>query len=285
MSAADALPILDHIVILVSVESLQKLPKQLENALTVIDGGSHADGLTLNKLIIFRDGSYIELIAFRDNLDPERRHGHRWGSLKEGAIIDWAYTLADEKAFPAVQKRVEEASPETGVRYQDPVAGGRRRPDGAELKWAVSSAQDASHKPLWPGTAPFWCLDRTPRHLRVPYRDEETGVALPHTTHASGALGISQVFISVPEKEFSSTCLLYDLVHGPAIKHGSPEKAWHWTVYAGSSRGEQVVSLSASPGSKERHISLRLVGDQDSPRSIHVLPGLTLDFDNRSDGE
>lgn len=93
------LPILDHVVILVSYKSLQELPKNLENSLIVIEGGSHADGRTVNKLIIFSDGSYIELIAFRDGLDPERRKERRWGSLKECAIVDWAYTLADVREF------------------------------------------------------------------------------------------------------------------------------------------------------------------------------------------
>jgi len=270
------LPILDHVVILVSYKSLQELPEILENSLTVIEGGSHADGRTVNKLIIFSDGSYIELIAFRDGLDPERRKEHRWGSLKEGAIVDWAYTLADVKEFSAVQKRVEDANSETGFRYHDPVPGGRIRPDGVELKWAISSVLDASKAPLWPGTAPFWCLDITPRHLRVPYRGKATETAPSYTNHPSHVVGVSQIVASVPGDEFSSISKVYNGIHGPAVENGSEVKVWRWVAHAGSKQGKQQVSLSVTPR-HERYISLRLVGNEDSPRSIHILPDLAFE--------
>ncbi|KAF5248684.1 hypothetical protein FANTH_5754 [Fusarium anthophilum] len=105
-------PILDHIVILVSYQTLQELPKRLGSALTVIDGGAHADGRTVNKLIEFSDGVYIELIAFQDGLDPEKRKTHRWGELEENTLVDWAYTLPDEKNFGVIQQRVKEANSE-----------------------------------------------------------------------------------------------------------------------------------------------------------------------------
>ncbi|SPO07023.1 uncharacterized protein DNG_09717 [Cephalotrichum gorgonifer] len=278
-SQPSVLPILDHIVILVSYQTLEELPKLLEESLTVIEGGSHADGRTLNQLIIFPDGVYVELIAFQEDLDPERRKEHRWGSLAEGGIIDWAYTLTDADDFTAIQRRVAEANAETGVTYQDPIPGGRLRPDGVELKWAVSSAQDASLKSLWPGTAPFWCLDRTPRHLRVPYRDEATGGAPAYTTHPSGATGVSRVSVSVPEEEFSLADKIYEGVHGPPVESGPAKKVWPWAVHAGSSEGRQQVTLSAAAAGQERRITITLVGKPDSPSSIQVLPGLTFDFD------
>ena len=272
------LPILDHIVILVSQQVLQELTQRLEDSLAVIEGGAHADGLTVNNLIILPDGTYIELIAFRDNVDPGRRKQHRWGSLKEGQIVDWAYTLSDEKDFAQVQDRVKRASSASGITYQDPIPGGRLRPDGVELKWAVSSAQDASLSLLWPGTAPFWCLDRTPRHLRVPYRDEATGASPSYTHHPSGAQGVSRVSVSVPEKEFLASSQVYEGVHGPAVEDGRTGKVWRWASHAGSDRGKQQVALTAT-SDQERRISLTLVGNQNSPRSIEVLPGLTFDFD------
>ena len=272
------LPILDHIVILGSHQVLQELTQRLEDSLVVIEGGAHADGLTVNKLIILPDGTYIELIAFRENADPERREQHRWGLLKEGQIIDWAYTLLDEKDFAQVQARVRETSSASGITYQDPIPGGRRKPDGVELKWAVSSAQDASLNILWPGTTPFWCLDRTPRHLRVPYGDEATGPSPPYTRHPSGAQGVSRVSVSVPEKEFSASSQVYEGVHGPPVEDGPTGKVWRWASHAGSDRGKQQVALTAT-SDQERRISLTLVGNQNSPRSIEVLPGLTFEFD------
>ncbi|CAI4213524.1 unnamed protein product [Parascedosporium putredinis] len=212
------LPILDHIIILVSFNDLQALPQKLEDSLTVIDGGAHTDGLTVNKLVIFPDGVYLEFIAFRDDADPDGRKAHQWGSLEEGAIVDWAYTLRDENEFAGVQKRVREASdPAVGVWYKDPVPGGRTRPDGVELKWAVSFSRDAAGKPLWPGTAPFWCFDRTPRHNRVPYHDNETGAAPAYTKHASGAVGVSRVSVTVPEKEFLIISQAYEGYMAPLL--------------------------------------------------------------------
>ncbi|OAQ84912.1 glyoxalase-like domain-containing protein [Purpureocillium lilacinum] len=112
-------PTLDHIVILVSHQTLQTIPDRLQDVLVVAPGGAHADGLTSNKLILLADGVYIEFIAFFDDVDPERRRRHRWGNLKENNIVDWAYTLPHEGGFGAVQQRVADA--QAGYTYDDPV--------------------------------------------------------------------------------------------------------------------------------------------------------------------
>lgn len=270
-------PILDHIVILVAYHDLQELPSRLKDSLTIIDGGSHADGRTLNKLVIFPDGTYIELIAFQDGLDPERRKEHRWGSLDEGAIIDWAHTLPHESDFSVIQKRLGETS--SGITYRDPVKGGRIRPDGTELKWAVASAQDTSDKPLHPGSAPFWCLDRTPRNLRVPYSKDDQSGAPSYTEHPSGARGVSQVTVSVPEQHLPALSQVYDAIHGPATTPDGENKSWQFLVHSGAKEGKQAISLRGSKAQRP-HIDLALLGDERSPRSIEVLPGLTLGFGN-----
>ncbi|WAO95727.1 Glyoxalase-like-dom domain-containing protein [Fusarium falciforme] len=262
-------PILDHIVILISYEILQELPKRLEGALTVIDGGTHADGRTLNKLILFSDGVYIELIAFQQTLDPERRKSHRWGELEEGTVIDWAHTLPDEKDFVVIQKRVKDAT--SGATYRDPVAGGRIRSDGVELKWSVASAEDASGNHLHPGTAPFWCLDRTPRHLRVPYQGDQGASS---TKHPSGALGVSQVSVTVSESELDLIAGVYDGIHGPASDTSADGKAWSYVVHSGSTQGKHQLVLGKSADQK-RHLHITLLGDKNSPSTIEVLPGLT----------
>ncbi|KAF5018394.1 hypothetical protein F66182_9623 [Fusarium sp. NRRL 66182] len=265
-------PILDHIVILVSYHTLQQLPKRLENVLTVIDGGAHADGRTVNKLVEFSDGVYIELIAFQDGLDPEKRKTHRWGELQEGTLVDWAYTLPEEEDFGAIQQRVKESNSQ--VIYLDPVAGGRIRPDGVELKWSVASAHTRSGKPLGPGKAPFWCLDRTPRHLRVPYKEHD-GTAPCYTKHPSGAIGISRVSISVPETERHVIVGVYNGIHGTASEEGR----WPFAVHAGVTHGTQQIWLDASQDEK-RHIHLALLGDKSSPRSVEILPGIKFTFDS-----
>ena len=66
---------LDHLVIL--VRDLDQAIREYEVlGFTVIPGGEHADGLTRNALIPFRDGSYLELVPF---LDPENPRENVWG--------------------------------------------------------------------------------------------------------------------------------------------------------------------------------------------------------------
>ncbi|KAM0339559.1 hypothetical protein ACHAPU_010858 [Fusarium lateritium] len=264
-------PILDHIVILVSYQTLQELPQRLESVLTVIDGGTHADGRTLNKLIEFSDGVYVELIAFQDGLDPKKRKTHRWGELEENTVIDWAYTLPQEKDFGIIQQRVKEASSE--VVYHDPVAGGRIRPDGVELKWSVASAYNTSGKALHPGKAPFWCLDRTARHLRVPYKEED-GSSPSYTKHPSGAIGVSNISIQVPDAERDTIVKVYDGIHGSVAEEGS----WPFVVHSGLTKAKHQISLGSSQD-QQRHIYLTLLGDKTSPSSIDILPGIKFDFE------
>ncbi|EXM19330.1 Glyoxalase/Bleomycin resistance protein/Dihydroxybiphenyl dioxygenase [Fusarium oxysporum f. sp. vasinfectum] len=265
-------PILDHIVILVSYQTLQELPKRLESVLTVIDGGAHADGRTVNKLIEFSDGVYIELIAFQDGLDPERRKTHRWGELEENTLVDWAYTLPNEKDFGVIQQRVRQANSE--IFYHVPVAGGRIRPDGVELKWSVASAYTTSGKAVHPGKSPFWCLDRTPRHLRVPYKEDD-GSDPSYTKHPSGAIGVSGVLISVPKEERDVIARVYDGIHGSTTEEGT----WPFVVHSGSTKGKQEITLDRSQD-QERYIHLTLLGDKDSPESIEILPGLKFSFES-----
>ncbi|KAK2935330.1 Glyoxalase/Bleomycin resistance protein/Dihydroxybiphenyl dioxygenase [Fusarium oxysporum f. sp. vasinfectum] len=111
-----SLPILDHFAILVSYQTLQTVTQSLKDSLLVIDGGAHADGLTVNKLIHLADGTYLEFIAFVEGVDPEKRRAHRWGNLEEGKIADWAHTLPSEADYAQLQKRVADAG--NGVTYE-----------------------------------------------------------------------------------------------------------------------------------------------------------------------
>jgi len=64
-------PILDHIVILLSHEILLDLDNHVQRQFNLAAGGTHEDGMTSNRLILFSDGVYIESIAFYANIDPE----------------------------------------------------------------------------------------------------------------------------------------------------------------------------------------------------------------------
>jgi hypothetical protein len=66
---------LDHLVVL--VRDLDGATRDYEElGFAVTPGGEHADGLTHNALIPFRDGSYPELVA---SLDPDDSRDNVWG--------------------------------------------------------------------------------------------------------------------------------------------------------------------------------------------------------------
>ena len=197
---------LDHIVILVSPSVLADLPAWLTSSFTVLDGGRHSNAITENKLILFQDGVYIELIAFVQGTSPGKRASTRWGKRNEGEAVDFALTLLQSKRAgdgpfhledvfcSIIQDRVRES--QTALEYSDPVAGGRVTPDGTELRWAISGPAWTTTSQLVEGELPFWCLDRTPRDLRVPFRSRPD-----ITKHACGAIGARAVEVSIVRVE------------------------------------------------------------------------------------
>ncbi|PVH71155.1 hypothetical protein DL98DRAFT_521222 [Cadophora sp. DSE1049] len=200
---------LDHIIMLVPYASLTKPPAWITNNFTITPGGQHADRKTENRLICFRDGSYVELIAFVND-DPENRECHRWGG-KQFGIIDFAFTHRTGDAavlFSELQERLERVTwkeDATKVEYQPPVAGGRKRPDGKEVKWTVTTPVTTTG--YQSGQLPFFCHDVTPRSVRVPVSDEAV-------THPSGAYGIKQLTIFVEESKIGTLSQAYAAITG-----------------------------------------------------------------------
>lgn len=166
---------IDHVVVLVS--DLDKASAEWRDmGFTVTPGGVHAGGLTHNALVCFRDGSYVELIAFRgaDAGDhPWARFRGYWGP------VDFAL------AAPDVAALVRELEGR-GLHYDATYDGGRVRPDGVQLKWcgAMPAASDMG--------LPFLIQDVTPREWRVPSGDQAT-------LHANAANGIAQLRVDVPD--------------------------------------------------------------------------------------
>lgn len=195
---------LDHIIILVPYKDLLNVPEWLTSQFTITPGGRHADGKTENKLILFHDGSYIELIAFIND-DPKLRKGHWWGDKQIG-IIDYAFTTdGDARAhWKAIQARLAKLDPDLAARYQydPPVAGGRRRPDGVEVKWEVTFPKGVER-----GELPFFCHDVTPRERRVPFSKEAC-------THPCLAYGIKQLVVMVPSQKAEDLSVVYSALLG-----------------------------------------------------------------------
>ena len=258
-------PSLDHIVILVSHSTLQDLSSKLRDSFTIAPGGTHTNGVTSNKLILFQDGVYIELIAFADGADPGERKKHRWGLLREGQIIDWAYTLPSTTSdIEPIRQRVRDA--DAGITYDEPQPGGRTRPDGVELKWATVSARHDTGEPTWPGRLPFWCLDQTPRRLRVPYEGSDLN------RHPCGARGVSRVSVTAPKSQVSALAQVYGAIHDG----GAAGRSWPFVVPSGAG-GAHSVSLSG--GDQPPEIRLTLVGGKHSPSTVELVPGLIVDFE------
>ncbi|KAK7708430.1 hypothetical protein SLS57_009012 [Botryosphaeria dothidea] len=184
---------LDHIVILLSHQELLDPPAWITSNFTLSPGGRHADGKTENKLILFQDATYIELIAFIDD-DPTNKHGHWWGDKRYG-VIDWALTspTVETTSRAAADLHDWKSKQENGalaeLAYAQPRRGGRRKPDGQEIAWFVTFPQGAKR-----GLAPFWCHDITPRQQRVPA--ESQGLQ-----HPCGAIGISNIAVHTAANE------------------------------------------------------------------------------------
>ncbi|KAF1991555.1 hypothetical protein K402DRAFT_304258, partial [Aulographum hederae CBS 113979] len=194
---------LDHLILLLPHSTILRPPPWLTRHFTLTPGGRHADGKTENVLIGFKDGSYIELIAFVGDEVGKRspaRDGHWWGGMAFG-IVDWALTTTTTTAatstaesgsssdaeanFNALNERL--ASLDSGrYNYAAPVKGGRTKPDGSEIKWSVTFPSTAVER----GALPFYCHDETARELRVPVAEEAT-------THPYGAWGIEGLTVEV----------------------------------------------------------------------------------------
>lgn len=183
-------PLLDHIVILLPIEELRSLPPWLTDNFTISPGGTHADGRTENVLILLSDGVYLELIAFTESTSPKARARHRWGSESYG-IIDYALTVDSDNLdedYAQLVKNWKEAGVNDTFYASSLVDGGRTRPDGEVLKWKIA-APDQDNT----GLANFWCLDVTPRRLRVP-------ITMAATTHPSGVIGVQSVTINTGDQ-------------------------------------------------------------------------------------
>ncbi|MEP6694287.1 MAG: VOC family protein [Chloroflexota bacterium] len=163
---------LDHVVLVV-LDLDAAVADHRKRGFTVTPGGEHAGGLTHNALVGFKDGSYLELIAFHDL--AAARGKHSWAPVAErgGGWADFALASSDiQRDVPALKELVA----------RPPEDGGRTRPDGVALQWRVARL----HRPL-----PFLIQDLTARELRVPHGDA--------ATHANGTSGVDRIVVGTTD--------------------------------------------------------------------------------------
>jgi catechol 2,3-dioxygenase-like lactoylglutathione lyase family enzyme len=167
---------LDHIVIAVSnlaaaIEDYRAL------GFKVLEGGVHASGATHNALIIFADGTYLELLAAT-------------GATPAPETLDFSPMLASDEGlsgFALCVPNLAEAAAalrERGVALSALREGARQTPNGEGLAWRLALVND--------GFLPFFIEDLTPRPLRVP-----TDPAF--TAHPNGVRGIGGIEVVTPE--------------------------------------------------------------------------------------
>ncbi len=164
---------LDHIVI--AVDELDKAVTDF-NALgfDTVPGGRHEDLGTHNALIIFKDRTYLELLAPLPNRSRTGFPGVGGGN--EGYV---GFALLAENIANAVNRLRER-----GVQITDSQAGSRVRPDGMVVEWFTALIDE--------GRSPFLIQDETPRIMRVP-RDVKP------TNHPNEVTGIESITILAPD--------------------------------------------------------------------------------------
>ncbi|MGJ3237221.1 MAG: VOC family protein [Anaerolineae bacterium] len=180
---------IDHIVI--HVQDLETaIARYRDVGFTVNYGGQHADGITENALIIFADGTYVELIALVDGKTYDEA-GFK-GLLKAGGEGYTGYALQSDDLEADL-----EAIRERGLVVGEVREGSRARPDGTLLQWKMAQLDNSM--------SPFMIQDVTERHLRVPNESEQV-------THPNGATGIHEVLIHTNDLE--ATLAHYSLIFG-----------------------------------------------------------------------
>ncbi|KAI0668389.1 glyoxalase-like domain-containing protein [Trametes maxima] len=247
MSASVSTRILDHIVHLTPPGTLEQSVKAFRDlGFTVVPGGTHADGKTANALVVFADGTYLELLHFTHAPAPAlvaaqpstTRTGpattthstHPW-SKKQPGWIDYAFL--GNAGSPSIADTINARAPGT-VRYAGEVRGGRRRADGRVLEWLISAplpggaSEDGEGGGDVRGRLPFFCGDLTPRDWRVPLEPRS------NAAHANTAKGIAHVRLLTAAEDFDAHAAQLTQVLGASPSdHSTP-------TGAGSGSGQVV---------------------------------------------
>ena len=193
---------IDHVMICVP-----DLPKAID-AYTRIGfgvraGGVHPDGGTENAIAFFQD-DYLELLAVRKG-EERLASAALLDFLARGPGLRYVALQSDDLAADVAAMR------RRGVDVGDPVDGGRRTPDGHELRW--KSARLGASNPL-----PIFFIE----HL-TPLPERRRG----HTgEHPNGARRTERVYIAV--SDVAKAADLYSRVLGvavPRVQRGNVIKA------------------------------------------------------------
>ena len=167
----------------------------------------HIGQSSRNKLIVFADGTYLELFRWLDR----PREFNAWANKSPG-LIDFALTSLPPSTAQSLHTdimsrlREKQIGDESDLKYTLPVAGGRSNRDAVQVKW--ESSRPASTMSGDRTDFPFFCHDVTPRNVRVAFDDSEK------TFHPCGAVGISAIEVIVPKSRLGVVSELYGQILG-----------------------------------------------------------------------
>ncbi|PLB45565.1 hypothetical protein P170DRAFT_466846 [Aspergillus steynii IBT 23096] len=242
----------DHVLIQLSTPDFHAPPPWLTENFTILEGGTHAGGVTRNNLIPLPDGTYIELLNF---VTPPASRAD-WASKYPGdfALTTLPPVTATEnynRLVSALEPSPNEPGPEPGPRagdgglgvtYKKPIPGGRQLSTGEDVKWEIVGPEYKSEDggARGPTDVPFFCHDVTERRVRVP--------RVPETGHPSGAVGVKAIEVLVGRERVGDYVQLYTSVlgvEGEARKDGDGE--WEFPLRApGAEDVTGVVRLRGS---------------------------------------
>lgn len=184
---------LDHVVIHVT-QLAQAMADYTSLGFTVFPGGEHKGRESHNALVIFADGTYLELIAFTGTMllpsrpiakEARARELLAMGlPLLDTRVLTWKTAgegVVDFALLPGPIEETVTATRSRGLDMDGPHPGGRTRPDGRQVAWKLALPDGYD--------LPFLCADETPRVLRVPEGDVRR--------HANGADGVANVKVAV----------------------------------------------------------------------------------------
>ncbi|KAF4604263.1 hypothetical protein EYR40_001444 [Pleurotus pulmonarius] len=241
---------IDHIVHLSHPGALDEtISRFRELGFNVIPGGTHADGLTSNALVIFEDGTYLELLNFvkpaasypPGSPEREKRDSHPWAPKNPG-WIDFAFLGTGKDKHSGGSGVISEIinARSNDVRYLDEVAGGRETPAGKILKWLITSPAKQHGR----GVLPFFCGDVTPREWRVPVTQE-------NTAHPNTAKGVAYIVLLVSNDDLTLLSRQVTTIIGAPANHVDDELSWSLETIRSAGPGGQL--RLRSPKTEEEH--------------------------------
>ena len=171
-------------------------------------GGIHP-GQGTHNAIAFNDEDYLELLGVRDHEEylRARPDGELLDFLKGGGGFRYVAVQSDDLVADVAAMRAR------GVDVSNAREGGRRTPDGTELRWKAASLGPRNSLPI------FFIQHLTPlteRRRQVPRASQ----------HPNGALRVDRVYIAVID--VAGTAEIYGLVLGlpvPPIQRGNVIKS------------------------------------------------------------